>query len=95
MAALGSYTSRLLDVVMEQLVFDQQRAGRPPQHPDESALGEPVGDLEERGDYEGRVAESSAYTRAAQGRSSTRRILGAGVLAAGAYGLYRLLPGGR
>lgn len=95
MAALGRYASRITDLVMEQLFFDQQRAGRPPQQPDQSGLGEPTGTLEERGDYEGHVAESSAYTRAAQGRSSVRRILGAGVIAAGAYGLYRLLRGDR
>ena len=95
MGVLGKYAARLVDVVMERLFFDQQRTGRPPQRPDESGLHDPVGDLEERGDYGGHVAESSAYTRMRQGRSSTGRILGAGVVAAGAYGLYRRLRGER
>jgi hypothetical protein len=54
----------------------------------ESALDEPVGDLEERGDYEGHVAESSAYTRLSRGRSSASRLLAIGVVAASAFGLY-------
>jgi len=57
----------------------------------ESALDEPVGDLEERGDYEGHVAESSAYTRLSQGRSSASRLLAIGVVAVSAFGLYRRL----
>ena len=57
----------------------------------ESALDEPVGDLQERGDHEGHVAESSAYTRLSQGRSSTSRLLAISVVAASAFRLYRRL----
>jgi hypothetical protein len=91
MAVLGKYAARLTALVMERLFFDQQRGGQPPRQPDESGLHEPVGDLEERGDYDGHVAESSAYTRLSQGRPSTSRVLTLGVIAAGAYGLYRRL----
>ena len=91
MGVLGTRASRLMDLVMERLFFDQQRAGHRPERPDESALDEPVGDLEERGDYEGHVAESSAYTRLSQGRSSASRLLAVGAVAASAYGLYRRL----
>lgn len=95
MGVLGKSASRLMDLVMETLFFDQQRGGGPPQRSDESALDEPVGDLEERGDYEGHVAESSAYTRLSQSRTSADRLLAIGVVAAGAYGLYRRLRGNR
>jgi len=62
---LGRLTPGLADRVMESSMFDQQRTDRPPQTPEESGLDGPVGELEERGDYEGHVASSSLYTRAA------------------------------
>ena len=94
MASFGKYAAGLMDRVMERTFFGQQRTGRPPQQPERSGIDEPVGELEERGNYEGHVARSSAYTRLSQGRSSSgRRLLGAGVVAAGLYGLYRRMRG--
>ena len=96
MAALGEYAARLMDRIMEATFFDQQQTGRPPEQPERSALDEPVGELEQRGNYEGHVAKSSIYTRLSQGRSSSgRKLLGAGVVAAGLYGVYRRMRGRR
>jgi NAD(P)-dependent dehydrogenase (short-subunit alcohol dehydrogenase family) len=55
---------RLTDLFMEKAMFDPQRkAGTPPTRRD--SLFQPSNDLSERGDYDGHVMESSAYTRAA------------------------------
>ncbi|AHG04327.1 short-chain dehydrogenase [Halobacterium sp. DL1] len=94
MAVLGNYAASLTDRVMEATFFDQQTTGRPPSQPDRSGIDESVGDLEQRGDHEGHVAKSSAYTRLSQGGSSSgRALLSAGIVAAGFYGAYRMLRG--
>jgi short-subunit dehydrogenase len=66
LSILGRFASRLTDKLMERSFFDQQRKDRPQRPTAESNIDEPTGDLEERGDYEGHVAETSLYTRASQ-----------------------------
>jgi short-subunit dehydrogenase len=95
MAALGEHAAGAMDRIMEATFFDQQQTGRPPGQPERSGIDESVGKLEERGDYEGHVAASSAYTRLSQGRSSGRKLLGTGAFLAGAYAAYRMLRGRR
>ncbi|WP_232702441.1 SDR family oxidoreductase [Halobacterium wangiae] len=94
MAALGNYAAGLTDRIMEATFFDQQRTGQQPAQPDRSGIDEPVGELEERGDHEGHVAQSSIYTRLSQGRSSGPLLRG-GIVLAGLYGAYRMLRGRR
>ena len=77
-SALGYYAPRLADLVMEATFFRQQKAGRPKEHHDDALHG-PTLPLQERGDYEGHVAESSVYTRA----SLNPLVTGALVLGAG------------
>ena len=88
MTALGSLAPKLMDRLMETVFYRQQRKDRPPRPREENSLDAPAGDLEERGDYEGHVAESSLYTRAARNPK-----LAAGALAgiAGAGTLYAFL----
>jgi short-subunit dehydrogenase len=60
----GTHAPRLTDLMMEKSMFDmQKKAGTPPARRD--SLFDPSNDLSERGDYEGHVMESSAYTKAA------------------------------
>ncbi len=62
---LGYYAPRLADLLMESLFAEQQQSDRPPARPrNDNALDRPSGDLQERGDYQGHVSESSLYTTA-------------------------------
>ena len=62
---LGYYAPRLADLLMESLFAKQQQSDRPPTRPrHDNALDRPSGDLQERGDYQGHVSESSLYTTA-------------------------------
>ena len=62
---LGYYAPRLADLLMESLFAKQQQSDRPPTRPrNDNALDRPSGDLQERGDYQGHVSESSLYTTA-------------------------------
>jgi hypothetical protein len=50
---------------MESLFARQQQSDRPPARPrKDNGLDRPSGDLQERGDYEGHVSETSFYTTA-------------------------------
>jgi short-subunit dehydrogenase len=90
LSILGRFASRLMDRVMEASFFDQQRKDRPQRPTAKSNIDEPTGDLEERGDYEGHVAESSLYTRASQRRGLAGAALaGVGALALGLYARLR------
>ncbi|MEY7850506.1 SDR family oxidoreductase [Natrarchaeobius sp. A-rgal3] len=94
MVALGRTASSLMDALMETIFARQQRTDRPPS--EGSGLDGPTGDLEERGGYEGHVAETSFYTRLVQrGIDGRTAALGAGFLAGAAYAVYRLLGGSR
>lgn len=87
--------SKLVDRFMESVFFRQQRTGEPPRPDAENGLEEPVGDLTERGGYDGHVAESSLYTAFRQRREVPRTIaVGLGVAATAAYAGYRTLRHG-
>jgi short-subunit dehydrogenase len=64
-SAMGKYTPGLADKYMEATMFGQQRTDRPSVPGRENALYEAGRGLQERGDYEGHVFESSPYTKAA------------------------------
>ncbi|QLG26835.1 SDR family oxidoreductase [Halorarum halophilum] len=63
MAVLGHYASSLMDTLMETVFYRFQRADREPGPLEDNSLDEPGGELEERGDYDGHVSETSVYTR--------------------------------
>ncbi|QLH77883.1 hypothetical protein HZS55_11490 [Halosimplex rubrum] len=52
----------------------------------------PSGELRERGDHEGHVAERSLYTRAATSGARGKALVALGVAALG-YGVYRAMRG--
>lgn len=64
LAAMGESAPRVMDKVMEATMFDLQQTDKPTSPAQHKGLYEPSGDLEERGGYEGHVAESSLYTKA-------------------------------
>ncbi|MFC6768668.1 SDR family oxidoreductase [Natrinema soli] len=92
MVALGRTLSSTMDTLMETVFVDQQRTDRPPQSADASGLEEPTEDLDERGGYEGHVAESSLYTRLRQ-RRNVPTTVAAGAAAAALYAGYRTIRG--
>ncbi len=87
LSLLGKYAPGLADAIMERTFFGSQRKPEPPQPRHRNVLDEPAGNLEERGDYEGHVAERSLYT----GLTLRRSLLGAAVAGLGAvlYSRYR------
>lgn len=89
-SVLGNYAPRLADKIMQTFVVEQQKNdGRARRRNDSSGLHQPSGKLEERGPYEGHVAESSLYTQATlHPILTTSALIGAG-LAAGAWLLGR------
>ncbi|ELY68175.1 SDR family oxidoreductase [Natrinema versiforme] len=89
MVAMGRTLSSAMDTLMETVFVDQQRKAEPPTESD--GLEDPTGDLEERGGYEGHVAESSLYTRLRQRRVSPAVV--AGLAATALYLGYRAIRG--
>jgi short-subunit dehydrogenase len=61
---LGYYAPRLADLLMESLFARQQQSDRPARPRRDNGLDRPAGDLQERGEYQGHVSESSLYTTA-------------------------------
>ncbi|NUB90502.1 SDR family oxidoreductase [Haloterrigena sp. SYSU A121-1] len=95
MTVLGQHAARLLDKVMETVFYRQQRTGDPPRPDAADGLEEPTGSLEQRGGYEGHVAETSLYTSLRQRRELPgSSALGAGLVAGAVYAGYRLLRNG-
>lgn len=81
-SAAGRYAPRLTDKAMEtQAFFDQQKSGNPVQYPG-GALDRPTSDLQERGDYQGRVRGRSLYTSSANHPLATALVVTAGFAAA-------------
>ncbi|HXG64207.1 MAG TPA: SDR family oxidoreductase [Blastocatellia bacterium] len=79
----GKYAPRLTDKVMEWMIFDQQKTDRPERNREQHGLYAASGNLEERGGYEGHVAESSLYTMASLHPVVTGAVaLGAGLAVA-------------
>ncbi len=63
MSVGGAYMPRLTDKLMEHTMLKTHQSSRPaPEHDD--GLYRPTNGLDERGDYRGRVLDSSAYTYA-------------------------------
>lgn len=60
----GEYAPGLTDKVMELTMFELQQTNRPKPSSRKDGLYAASGSLEERGGYEGHVAESSLYTKA-------------------------------
>jgi short-subunit dehydrogenase len=63
-AAAGTYAPRLVDRVMEWTMFRAQETEKPARSRHANALYRPGEDLHQRGDYDGPVLRSSAYTQA-------------------------------
>ena len=81
-----------MDKLMETVFYREQRKDEPPRADAPNGLEEPTGDLEERGGYEGHVAESSLYTSLRQRREAPRSLaVGIGLAATAAYAGYRRL----
>ena len=93
MSMLGYYASSLMDKLMETVFYDQQRGGRPASPSEDNILDSPSGELEERGDYEGHVSETSLYTRVAQRRGLTGKAVAAAIGGTALYALYRAIRG--
>ncbi|WP_226011023.1 SDR family oxidoreductase [Halomicrobium salinisoli] len=66
LSAMGTYASGLTDRLMSTTFISQQKQDEPARTSEENILDEPVGDLEQRGDHEGHVSDSSLYTRLTQ-----------------------------
>lgn len=64
LSVLGEYAPRVTDKVMESVMFDLQKTDQPAPASRKDGLYEASGKLEERGGYDGHVAESSLYTKA-------------------------------
>lgn len=79
-AVLGRLAPRLTDRLMERSYFGLQREPEPPRPRQRNTLDSPSMTLDERGDYEGHVAERSLYT----GLSLRRSLVGAAVAGVGA-----------
>ena len=96
LSQMGYYASSLTDAIMEKAFFPLQKKEGPPRRDAPDNVEEPTGDLEERGDYEGHVSETSAYTRASQNRGLTGALLaGVGVVALALYARFRSKRGRR
>ena len=62
-ALIGYYTPRLADKAMESMAISGTESDKPPRPREQNGLDRPSEHLAERGDYEGHVARSSAYTQ--------------------------------
>ncbi len=79
-SALAHFAPRLVDKVMERTMFSMQHSEHPARIKDDG-LCRAAGSLQERGGYEGHVAETSIYTKAAvRPWISGALLLGAGIL---------------
>lgn len=82
----GHHLPRLTDKVMQSMMIDTQKSGRPKPEGRQDSLYEPLSDGAERGDYEGYVAESSVYTKASVHPLITGSVLaGLGIAAFAAW----------
>lgn len=63
-ATLGHYAPRLTDKYMESMVISGTKSDKPSRPREQNGLYRPSERLEERGNYNGHVAQSSLYTQA-------------------------------
>ncbi|SFS69844.1 SDR family oxidoreductase [Halostagnicola kamekurae] len=102
LSVLGQYAPKLMDALMKAVFADQQRADQRPLPREHNTLEESSGSLadsadglEQRGRYDGYVADSSLYTRIRQREKNRTSILGAALLAGiAAYAGYKKLRKG-
>lgn len=64
MAMLGYHAASLMDTIAEKVIAPQMKKNGRPQPLEHNSLDGPAGSLDERGGYEGHVAETSLYTQA-------------------------------
>jgi short-subunit dehydrogenase len=64
LAAIGYYTPRLTDRLMERLLIPGTQSSQPARPRNENGLLQPSDNLQERGNYPGHVMHSSLYTQA-------------------------------
>jgi len=82
-AALGQNAPRLADIYMESMVISGTKSDRPPRPREQNALDHASENLQERGNYEGHVAQTSLYTKASLHPLATAAlVVGAGALIA-------------
>jgi short-subunit dehydrogenase len=89
LSAIGHYAPRLADKLMENFFIKATKSDRPPRPREQNGLERPSMRLEERGNYEGHVAESSIYTQASLHPVITGAALAGGGLAVA--GLWRAI----
>jgi short-subunit dehydrogenase len=89
LSAMGENAPRLTDKVMERTMFGLQQTDKPANASRKEGLYYPSGELEERGGYDGHVAESSLYTKA-----SLHPIITGALLFGSGLALATLLRGG-
>ena len=92
MSAFGRYSPRLTDKAMERIFFEGSKSDQPPRRREENNLDHPMGNLQERGGYDGHVMEMSVYTEAATHPARTAAVLAGVGLAATA--IWRTARGG-
>ncbi|WP_433629172.1 SDR family oxidoreductase [Halomicrococcus sp. NG-SE-24] len=94
MSVLGHYAPSFMDTLVETVFVRLQKKDRPARSDEQNVLDDPVGDLEQRGDYEGHVSETSLYTKLSQRRTTPGTALAAvGVVALMLYARYRAMRG--
>lgn len=64
LSVMGHYAPRMMDKLMESFFISATESGRPARPREQNGLDRPSESLQERGNYEGHVAESSLYTQA-------------------------------
>lgn len=85
MSMMGEYAPRLTDTYMENMMFDAQKTERHADGPSREGLWDSRdASLRERSDYDGHVAESSLYTKAALHPAITGTVAAGAALAVGA-----------
>ena len=84
-AAAGEYAPRATDVYMENYMIEAQKTDQPSNMRSKESLWDaPDASLSERGGYNGHVAESSLYTKAALHPAITSSVTAGAALAIGA-----------
>ena len=90
MGQIGYYAPRLMDWLMETVFAAQEKKDAPPRPHEQNSLDGAAGSLQERGGYEGHVAESSLFTQAAlHPVRAGAALAGAGLAAAALWGAMR------
>lgn len=96
LSALGYFTPRTTDKIMEHMLVQQQQSSEPSRNGLHNGLYEPSGELQERGGHPGHVSESSLYSRASLYPAvTTALVVGAGLAVAALWAPDRLKKSAR